>query len=275
MPVLTGPATRAVETVFTTLARLRAARAFHPRGALFAGRVELDGPGSPTVAVLGGGVHPALVRVSKGAGTPGRLPDLLGLAVRLTDLPDGPVDLLHTTVGRHRCTGALLAPATGWCARPYSTLLPYRAGGERVTLGLWPVESGRARGADPQVARDAVREDTVVFAVMEKRARTPWAPIGRLLLDLPMPDGAEDDDQDGMDPVTFDPVVNAHPRLRPVRALAAIRVAAYTGSRRGRGAPAQVRPTRRLTSRSATDTSSTRRSDSSAAAPGVSRAASL
>ena len=85
MPVLTGPATRAVETVFTVLARLRAARAFHPRGALFAGRVELDGPGSPTVAVLGGGVHPALVRVSKGAGTPGRLPDLLGLAVRLTD----------------------------------------------------------------------------------------------------------------------------------------------------------------------------------------------
>jgi hypothetical protein len=117
MSVLTRATARPVEIAFTALARLRAARAFHPRGALFAGRMELDGLASPTVAVLGATTHPALVRVSKGAGTRGRLADLLGLAVRLTDLPEGPVDLLHTTVGRHRCTGALLAPATGWCSR--------------------------------------------------------------------------------------------------------------------------------------------------------------
>jgi hypothetical protein len=162
--------------------------------------------------------------------------------VRLTDLPDGPVDLLYSTVGRHRCTGALLAPASGWCTRPYSTLLPYRADGERVTLGLWPQQPDRAHGADPQVAREAVRQEPLVFAVMEKRARAPWAPIGRLVLDLPMPDGAADDGPHGADPVTFDPVVHAHPRLRPVRTLAAVRLAAYTGSRRGRGAPDVVRP---------------------------------
>jgi hypothetical protein len=262
MPVLTP----AFEAAFAVLARLRAARAVHPRGALFAGRVELDDPGSPTVAVLGAGMHPALVRVSKGAGTPGRLPDLLGVAVRLTDLPDGPVDLLHATVGRHRCTGALLAPATGWCARPYSTLLPYRVDGEpaqrandrrsarakrrpsaarergeRVTLGLWPEEPDRARGAEPQAARAAVRQAPVVFAVMEKRARVPWAPIGRLVLDLPMPDGFADDGPGGAEPVTFDPVVHAHPRLRPVRALAAVREAAYVGSRRGRRVPEPAR----------------------------------
>ena len=191
----------AVEAAFTALARLRAARGVHPSGALFAGRVELDAPASPTVAVLGATIHPALVRVSKGAGTRGRLPDLLGLAVRLTDLPDGPVDLLYSTVGRHRCTGALLAPASGWCTRPYSTLLPYRADGERVTLGLWPQQPDRAHGADPQVAREAVRQEPLVLAVMEKRARAPWAPIGRLVLDLPMPDGAADDGPHGADPV--------------------------------------------------------------------------
>ena len=227
----------AVEAAFTALARLRAARGVHPSGALFAGRMELDGPASPTVAVLGATIHPALVRVSKGAGTRGRLPDLLGLAVRLTDLPDGPVDLLHTTVGRHRCTGALLAPATGWCTRPYSTLLPYRADDARVTLALWPQDPGRARGADPQVAREAVRQEPLVFAVMEKRARAPWMPIGRLVVDLPMPDGFVDDGPGGADPVTFDPIANAHARLRAVRALAVVRAAAYTGSRRGRGVP--------------------------------------
>lgn len=118
---------------------------------------------------------------------------------------------LLSTVGRHRCTGALLAPASGWCTRPYSTLLPYRADGERATSGLWPEQPDRAHGADPQVACEAVRQEPLVFAVMEKRARAPWAPIGRLVLDLPMPDGAADDGPHGADPVTFDPVVHATP----------------------------------------------------------------
>ena len=216
------------------------------------------------------------MRISKGAGTPGTFPDLLGIAVRLTDLPDGPVDLLFTTVGRHRATGALLAPATGWCARPYSTLLPYRADGERVTLGLRPCTADRAKGADPQTARDAVRRGPLAFTLVEKRRRTPWAPVGRLLLDLPMPDGFADDGPD--DAVTFDPVLNAHPRLRPVQALTGLRAAAYDGSRRGRGGedalPGQTRSTRRLTSRPETDTSSTRTPATSAAVPGVNRAAS-
>jgi hypothetical protein len=268
--------TRAADVAFEVLARWRDARAVHPTGALFAARVELDGH-SPTVTALGGpAVHPALVRVSKGAGTPGAFPDLLGVAVRLTDPPGGPVDLLFSTVGRHRGTGALLAPATGWCARPYSTLLPYRADGERVTLGLRPDEPDRARGADPQTARDAVRRGPLSFTLTEKRRRAPWAAVGRLLLDLPMPDGAADDGP--QDAVMYDPVLNAHPRLRPVRAFTAVRAAAYDGSRRGRGiegAPAgQARSTRRLTSPPDTDTSSTRSPATSAADPGVRRASS-
>jgi hypothetical protein len=235
------PLLRAADAAFGAVARLRRGRAVHTRGALFAARVELCDAASPTVAALGGpGVHPALARLSKNAGTPGGVPDMLGVAFRLTDLPDGPVDLLYATVGRHRATGALLAPTTGWCARPYSTLLPYRADGVRVTLGLRPEEPRRARGTDPQVARDAVRHGPLGFTLTEKRARTPWAPIGRVVLDLPMPDGAADDGPSGADPVTLDPVIFAHPRLRPVRLFAAVRAAAYVGSRRGRGAPEPV-----------------------------------
>lgn len=223
---------RAAEAAFEALARLRAGRAVHTRGALFTARVELHDAASPTVVALGGpAVHRALARLSKNTGTPGGLPDMLGVALRLTGLPDGPVDLLHATVGRHRATGALLAPTTGWCARPYSTLLPYRADGVRVTLGLRPEEPRRARGTDPQVAQDEVGHGPLGFTVTEKRARTPWAPIGRVVLERPMPD----------DPVTLDPVIFAHPRLRPVRPLAAVRAAAYVGSRRGRGAPEPVR----------------------------------
>jgi hypothetical protein len=127
--------------------------------------------------------------------------------------------------------------ATGWCTRPYSTVLPYRADGVLARLGLDPQEPDRARGTDPQVVRDAVRERPLAFTLTQVRRGTGWTPIGRLLLDLPMPDGAADDAPGGNEPVCFDPVVNAHQRLRPVRPLAGIRAAAYIGSRRGRGAP--------------------------------------
>jgi hypothetical protein len=223
---------RATAAAFDALGRLRRAPAFHPRGALFAARVELTEAAAPTVAALGGpGTHPGLARLSKGAGTPGALPDLLGVAVRLPDVPDGPVDLLFTTVGRHRRTRFLLAPAAGWGTRPYSTLLPYRADGVRVTLGLEPERPERARAAEPQAAREAVRSAPLVFTLVEKRAGAPWTPVGRLVVDLPLPDAHADDGS-----AWFDPIRNAHPRLRPVRPLARLRAAAYTGSRQGRRA---------------------------------------
>jgi hypothetical protein len=157
---------------------LLSARAFHPRGALFTAHVslahtdEVIAGAAPTLTALGGpGEHRALVRVSKAVGTADSWPDLLGLAVRLP-LPGGPVDLLFTTVGRHRLTGAMFGVATGWCTRPYSTVLPYRADGVLVRLGLDPQEPDRARGTDPQVVRDAVRERPLAFRLTQVRRGT-------------------------------------------------------------------------------------------------------
>ena len=118
------------------------------------------------------------------------------------------------TGARARCSPRRQAGAPGRTARCCRT-------GPTVSGSRWGCgrSSPAAPGADPQVAREAVRQEPLVFAVMEKRARVPWAPIGRLVVDLPMPDGAADDGPGGADPVTFDPIVNAHPRLRPVRAL--------------------------------------------------------
>jgi hypothetical protein len=202
-----------VEAAFARLARWRRAPAFHPRGTLFDGRVALTARESAIANALGGtGERPALVRLSKGVGTPGALPDLLGVAVR-TEVGGHVLDVLFTS-GRRR----LLVPSTGWGQGPYTTLLPYTAAGTRVVLGLDP--EAPAGPADPAVAAP------MTFTVTERRRGERPRPVGRLVL-LAQHTG---------DPVAFDPVRNAHPQLRPAPPLRRLRAWAYTGSRGGRGA---------------------------------------
>lgn len=226
-----------VEVAFDLLARARRARAFHPRGTLFVGALRVTEPGSALgaalVAAAGEPDSTVLARLSKAVGTPAGVPDLLGVALRL-DTADGPLDLLFTTTGRRRGTRLLLAPARGWCRRPYSTLLPYRLRGGRTIPTLEPLARERPVGASLAAARDAVRAAPLVFAVTEPAPGDGRRAVAVLELTAAVPG---DDD-----PIAFDPVRNAHPALRPARVLTGLRRWSYTGSRRGRGAdPAAVR----------------------------------
>ncbi|OZM80266.1 hypothetical protein [Pseudonocardia sp. MH-G8] len=210
-----------VSATFAAIARRRAARAFHPRGELFDANIELADRASAVATALGGtGERRALVRLSKGAGTPGRLPDLLGVAVRV-ELGGHVLDVLFTS-GRR-----LLGPSTGWGRRPYTTLLPYAAAGNRVVLGLEPEEPQRSGGADPDAVRGAL---PLAFTLTEHRRGRPPSPIGRLVLES----------VHRGDPVAFDPTRNTHPDLQPAPPLRRLRAWAYAGSRRGRGAQAQA-----------------------------------
>jgi hypothetical protein len=204
-----------VSAAFTRLARWRAAPAFHPRGELFDAHVSLTERASATATALGGtGERPALVRLSKGAGTPGGLPDLLGVALR-TEVGGHVLDVLFTSGNR------LLVPSGGWARRPYTTLLPYAAAGTRVVLGLEPEDPQRSGDADPAAAGTPL-----AFTLTERERGRPRRPIGRLVVEAPHPG----------DPVAFDPVLNAHPQLHPAGPLRRLREWAYAGSRRGRGA---------------------------------------
>jgi hypothetical protein len=206
-----------VSAAFARVARWRAGRVFHPRGALFDARVSLTERASATATALGGtGERPALVRLSKGAGTPGALPDLLGVAVR-TEVGGHVLDVLFASGNR------LLAPSRGWGRRPYTTLLPYAAAGSRVVLGLEPEDPQEPGRADPAAA---VAAAPLAFTLTERERGGPRRPIGRLVLEAPH----------AGDPVAFDPVRNTHPDLTPAPPLRRLRAWAYSGSRRGRGA---------------------------------------
>ncbi|MDP9398560.1 MAG: hypothetical protein M3P96_12410, partial [Actinomycetota bacterium] len=91
----------AVSAAFAALARLRGARALHPRGIVLEGTLRLAGARCGVPILDAAGTLPVLARLSKGGGLPGRLPDVLGLAVRVPDAagPGRPLDLLLSTAG--------------------------------------------------------------------------------------------------------------------------------------------------------------------------------
>lgn len=221
-----GTARRVVESAFTMLARLRSGRAVHTPGTVLDGTLTVD-RGSATGQALGDPARrPAVVRASKSLGLPGRLPDLLGMAVRIPTA-DGVFDVLFGSVGRRGLAHMLLRPSGTWWGTPFSTVLPYRVDGRRIAVGLEAGPGVGPRGADPGAVSAAVRNGPVEFVLTEMPVGGPRRPIGGLVLERIRASGP---------PVSFDPIRNSLPRLHPVRPLRALREWAYTGSRRGRGA---------------------------------------
>ncbi|SDC43280.1 hypothetical protein SAMN05660690_1418 [Geodermatophilus telluris] len=131
----------------TTLAlgtALRGSRVVHPRGRACAARVVADGDGAWGARVLDeAGTHDVVVRVSRGAGLPRPLPDVLGLAVRFPGRgrDGGPLDVLVNTAGSAPGLRHVFLPHP--LGRTYSSVLPHRTGtGRLVVLGARADDSG-------------------------------------------------------------------------------------------------------------------------------------
>nr|WP_055502616.1 hypothetical protein [Nonomuraea pusilla] len=202
--------TSTARTAGRLVAALRRGRALHPRGMLLAGTIQIENP------VLGErGEHEVLARLSKGLSVPGRLPDVLGLAVRL---PDG-VDLLLST----GLFGRVPFPRRSFTSGPYSSLTSYRCGARVRPLVARP--EGPWAPADPALLPRAL---PLVFHLW-----TGTRYLARLLLREALP---------GRD-LTFDPVLNSRPDLHPVGRLQRLRRDVYAGSREGRDAALTGHPT--------------------------------
>ena len=139
----------------------------HTRGTALDATLIID-PGSATGRALGGPrSRPAVVRASKSIGLPGRFPDLLGLALRISAGNDGLIDVLLASTGRRGLAHMALLPSGNWWGRPYSTLLPYVVDGRRLVLGLEADAGIVPAGADPADVTTAVRNAPVAFTVSE------------------------------------------------------------------------------------------------------------
>ncbi|MFC0624020.1 hypothetical protein [Kribbella deserti] len=218
-------------SVFKNLARLRRGPVLHPDGRTFTAEVELTGLDE---LGLPRGRYDALVRLSKGGGTPGGYPDVLGLAIRLSLPSGGLCDVLLSSCGMGRLTRLLPWPALNWGSARYGTVMPYDVAGQRFWLVAIPAGPDARNASTADLPAEAPRAFTLRLAGIS----CEWIAVGELVLGEAVTTEAE---------LVFDPMVNHPPAatLSP-RWLRTIRERAYRGSRRGRPGPTDLNtlPTR-------------------------------
>lgn len=233
-----GAVVRAVEAgpgsvaaaLFAGLSFLRRRRVFHPYGAAVEALLEVTSAGRYDAALLDVPLRRrCLVRLSWGVGLPDRLPDVLGVAVRVLgeDGRSPAQDILFATVlGDGSVSRHVLAPSAGFGQRPFSTVLPYRAGHQLVVLGL-------AADADEplpaaQQAADALLLGRLSFRVRVSAGRE-WATLGRLSGVGPVP-------PDVAESLRYNPF-HASLGLEPAGMVNALRRRSYAASQAARPTP--------------------------------------
>ena len=214
---------RVVAVPLGAIARWRGGKPMHPRGAVFDAVLERRGSsdawGVPWLDASAS--DRAVVRLSRGAGLPASLPDLLGLAVRLPG--PAPVDLLLSSTGRGRLT-RLLPVLRRDTAAFYCSIMGYRSDAGSIRFAALPEADGVS--SEPgELAADVSRHD-LRFTLAAARGTGPWRPFGHLVLTGPVP---------GLDPdVRFDAVQNPPPGLVPDGPMARFRAPAYARARAAR-----------------------------------------
>ncbi|WP_410597035.1 hypothetical protein [Amycolatopsis sp. lyj-23] len=208
-----------VSAGFRGLAALRRAPAFHPAGVVLRGELRAVADDLPWPS----GPAPVVARLSKGAGTPGRLPDALGLALRIPGAgrDGGPWDILLTTAGRGHLGRMLPRPSAAWTRGAYCSLMPYRRADRLVWLGAWAAESSPRIEASLAAAGATRRWE---FVLRTGREDGRWCDSAVLTLTEP-----------GGEAPALDPMRNrpAGVEIAP-EWLVRVRERAYAGSRAGR-----------------------------------------
>lgn len=208
-------------------ASLRGRKVFHPNGVLANGVVERVAPPGEGLPVESCDV---VARVSKGVGTPGALPDLVGLALKMppSAFAASAWDVLMVSSGSGLLTRFSLRPALSWGPQSLSTLMPYEYDGKYWWLRAGLTTDIDAQGLSLDAIRRALADGEVTFDLDQACGTNGFTPLARVTLTEPMPD-----DQS----VSFDPTLHAPPGIRLAPGwLTGLRRQSYDRSREGRDA---------------------------------------
>lgn len=214
-----GPATvvgRVLGGVFFLVGKARGGRrkALHPRGVVRPALIRRHG-GQTQAGVVWldqPGIDHVLVRLSRSAGLPDVLPDVLGLAFRVPADDDRYGDLLLASAWTRSLARFVLRLSRRFDGVSYCSLFPYRTPSGPLLLAAIPVAGASG-----------------TFALAWSRLTGPWNRFATLAL-APIEPGGRNEE------LSLDPVLNVVPGLEPYRWAAEIRRYAYAASRRARGA---------------------------------------
>ncbi|MGC4935339.1 hypothetical protein ACLQ3C_16850 [Gordonia sp. DT30] len=216
-----------ITTPFRLLAEVRHARAFHPDGFFCAGIATRAGQSS-----LPFGDGPVTARISKGIGLPGRVPDIVGLAVRLR-VPSDAGDVRYWDVllsGPAPLGGRipLPLPSIHWRGTMVSSLTPYRQNGTPFWIRGRFVEPTTTAEVSLEALHSSITEGQPVAVTIETATGAGgFTPVLDLRLDTVLVG----------DDVDFDPIRNLAPGIDFLPEwLSTVRDLAYRGSRAGRHA---------------------------------------
>lgn len=209
---------------------LRQRRVFHPDGVLAEGSIQRVAPAHSGLPVPSASV---VARLSKAAGTPRGLPDVIGLALRI--VPQGDIntgwDILLASAGSGLIGRAIgLHPVTSWTAQTMTSLVPLRY--REINWWVRARIATKIDGVGVSLAsvREQLDRGEIELELDQARGASYFCPLARATLtNVFTPQVGED--------VSFDPVrhtaqgVELYPRW-----LADLRARAYDHSREGRQA---------------------------------------
>lgn len=209
---------------------IRGKRFFHPIGVLAQGFIERVAPAGQGLPIASSEI---VARVSKATGTPGALPDFIGLAFRVpaAQPSDKPWDILLVSSGSGVLSRAVaLRPATSWNGQTLTTLMPLHYQDNNWWLRARTSSVIGGSGLSLDSVRAKLERSNIEVALDQACGRGDFTPLARMTLTTAI-DPERDHD------VSFDPVLNTAPglSLHP-RWLADLRARAYQHSRDGRDA---------------------------------------
>lgn len=160
---------RVIAAAFRLAARLRSAKAVHPLGTVVDAEVRRHGlsPATGVAWIDEPGVDRAVVRFSRGAGLPAPLPDVLGLAGRVSSPEGDPRDLL------------LASSAERWPGRRYP--LPRRHWRRPACSSVSAFHTARGPLLDGARASRHLRPRAAPVPRVGRAGRLAAAPRGGLL----------------------------------------------------------------------------------------------
>jgi hypothetical protein len=219
----------ALAGIVATVRLVQRPRPLHPHGVALAGTLTpVAGRAASGLAWLDGLDAPLAIdaRLSRGAGFPASLPDVLGLALRIPGADGTTVDVLLASTGLSTAGRFLLAPHRSVSGAFLSTLMPYRGSDGPVLLGvLVDADPPLAAGAADLGRALAMRP--VGMRLVHATPRGRWHMVARIEL-AHDPAGPLDT------PTRADPVLAAPPGDTTYPWTRRLRAPGYRAARRGR-----------------------------------------